>query len=140
MKKLILPLLIAIFLVTGCGSGSQVVKCTMNQDVTGAKMSSNVNVGIKGSKFDYIKMDIDVVVADEYLAYKDVFVSSIESQFTGFESTYGAKVSIKDTDKGVKVTISMDAEEAEKFYGKDSKKLTKKDVIDEFENQGYSCK
>lgn len=140
MKKLILPLLIAIFLVTGCGGGSQVVKCTMSQDSTGAKMSSSVNVGIKNSKFDYIKMEIDVVVDDAYKAYKDMLVSSLESQFEGFESQYGAKVSIKDTEDGAKVTISMNSDEAEKFYGKDSEKLTKKKVIDEFESQGYTCK
>ena len=139
MKKLFLPLLIAIFLATGCGGGSQVVKCTMSQNATGVKINSNVNVGIKNSKFDYIKMENYVVVDDAYKAYKDMFVSSLESQFEGFES-YGAKVSIKDTEDGAKVTISMNSEEAKKFYGKDSKKLTKKKVVDEFESQGYTCK
>lgn len=140
MKKLFLPLLIAIFLVTGCGGGSQVVKCTMSQDMSVAEMKSNLEVGIKNSKFDYIEMEMEVVVDESYKAYKDTLVSSLESQFTGFESLYGAKVNIKDTDDGAKITISMNKAEAEKFYGKDSKKLTKKDVIEEFESQGFTCK
>ena len=33
----------------------------------------------------------------------------------------------------------MNEAEAKKFYGKDSKKITKKDVIEEFEGQGFTC-
>ncbi len=140
MKKLFLPLLIAIFLVTGCGSSSQVVKCTISQDMSGAEMKGSLNVGIKNSEFDYIKMEMEVIVDDSYKSYKDLLVSSLESEFEGYEERYGAKVSIKDTDDGAKVTISMNKDEAEKFYGKDSKKITKKDVIEVFEDQGFTCK
>ena len=103
-------------------------------------MSSDITVSIKNSKFDDMKMEMNVEVDDAYLSYKDMLVSSLESQFSSFESTYGAKVTIKDTEKGAKIIITMNAEQAAKFYGNADEKVTKKDFIDEFEGQGYSCK
>ena len=141
MKKYLSIVLVAIFalVITGCGS-KQTIKCSMSQSTTGYKMTSDIDISLKDSKFDNMNMVINVTIDDSYLSYKDMLVSSLESEFSGFEQAYGAKVSIKDTDKGAKITISMNREEAEKFYGSKAEKITKKEVIEEFEGQGYSCK
>ncbi len=140
MKKLVVTFLLGIIVFTGC-SKNETVKCTMSQEQTGVKINGNLTVELKDKKFDNIELVMDVVIDDAYLSYKDKFISTIESQFTSFESTYGVKPKIDSTDKGAKVTVSMTSAAAEEFYGqKNTKELTRKEVIDTFEQQGYTCK
>ena len=140
MKKIILPMLVALFILTGCGSNSQTVKCSQSTSSFYGKMESNIVVTIKNSKFNNFVMEVNINLDDAYASQKSQFISQLESQYKSFEQQYGAKLSLKETDKGAKITVTMDGKQAEDFYGKDETKVTKKDVIDEFEGQGFSCK
>lgn len=142
MKKVVVLFLFAALVLTGCGSKkSETVKCTISNEMTGVTMNGDLTVEIKDSKFDSIELVMDAVIDDSYLSYKSEMKKSIEKQFASFESSYGVKPKVEETDKGAKVTLSMTSAQAEKFYGAtNNTKLTRKEVIDTFTKQGYTCK
>ena len=46
---------------------------------------------------------------------------------------------VSETEDGVKIEMNMNAKQAEEYYGSNGK-ISKKDVIEEFEKQGFECK
>ena len=71
MKKVVLSLLLAVLILTGCGNkSSETVKCTMSQEMTGVKMNGDLTVKINDGKFSSIDLVIDAVIDDSYLSYR----------------------------------------------------------------------
>ena len=139
MKKYIAILFVAVLFLTGCGKSEKVV-CTMNQTMYGIKMDSELNVYLKDSNFEKIDMTIDIVIPDSLMSRKADLIDALESEYAGFESQYGVKPETKETDKGAKITMKMNKKQAIEFSGSSNTKATKKQVVETFEAQGFSCK
>ena len=139
MKKLVLAGVLSLLVLTGCGKKETVV-CTQSQKVSGVSLDSTVNVYLEGSRFKGLDMQIDIVVPDSMLSYKDTLVKTLEKQYKSFETQYGVTPKTTETDNGAKVTMEMTAEQAKKFSGSKNDKASKKDVIDTFGKQGFECK
>ena len=139
MKKFVAILFVSILFLTGCGKSEKVV-CTTSQTMYGIEMSSELNVYLKDSNFDKMDMTIDIVIPDSLMSRKADLVEALESQYADFETQYGVKPVTKETDKGAKISMNMNKDQAVKFSGSNDTKATKKQVIETFEAQGFSCK
>ncbi len=138
MKKLIIPSLLALVLLTGCGKEETVV-CTNNQTSYGVELNSKLNVKLKNNNFVSIDMTIEAILPESYLSHKQTFIDSFEKQYEGFEEQYGVQPKVSETDTGARIDFEMTAEQAKEFYGNGSTKATRKEVIKEFETQGFTC-
>ena len=138
MKKLLVTSFLAIILLTGCGK-TQKVKCTLDQSSYGIDMNTELIVEIKGENFSKMEMVVEAELPESLLSQKEMFITSLESQYAGFEAEYGVEPKVTETDKGAKVELKMTAKQAEDFYGNVDKKVTRKEVIEEFESQGFTC-
>ena len=139
MKKVLLAGVLSLVVLTGCGK-KETITCTQTQTTMGVTLDAVVKVDLEGNRFKGIDMTIDSILPEKYLDQKDTFVKSFEKQYASFESKYGVKPVVSESDEGVKVTASMSAEQAKKFSGSNDDKATRKDVIDTFGKQGYTCK
>ena len=139
MKKFIIPAALSLILLTGCGKEETVV-CTNNQKSFGVEMNSELNVKLKNSNFVSMEMTIDAVLPENLLSQKETFIKSFEKQYKGFEKKYGVQPVVSETETGAKIEMKMTAEQAKEFYGSDDTKATRKEVIEEFEKQGFECK
>ena len=138
MKKLIIPSLLTLVLLTGCGKEETIV-CTNNQTSYGVELNSTLNVKLKSSQFVSMDMTIEAILPESYLSSKQTFIDSFEKQYEGFEEKYGVQPKVTETDNGAKIDMEMTAEQAKEFYGNGSTKATRKEVIEEFEKQGFTC-
>lgn len=138
MKKVVLTGMLSLLLLTGCGS-TQKVECTMSKKSFGVEMNTVLDVELQGSKFKNLDMTIEAVLPESAMSNKELFIDQLETQYAGFESQYGAQPKVEETDNGAKIKFQMSSEQAEKFYG-NTGKVTKKEVIEEFEKQGFECK
>ena len=138
MKKILLAGILSLVVLTGCGK-KETITCTQTQSMMGVKLEAVVKVDLEGNKFKGIDMVIDAILPEKYLDQKDTFVKSFEKQYANFESKYGVKPVVSESEQGVKVTANMSAEQAKKFSGSNNDKATRKDVIDTFGKQGYTC-
>lgn len=143
MKKLFLAFsLIAVFVLTGCTSkksGNDVV-CTMNEDSSGVSMKSTITMGFKADQLETAKFEMDAKLDDSIKSYASFFVSTLEEQFTDYETQYGVKVNVKESSDGAKIDFTMDRASFEKIYGSSNFSADKKSVIADLESSGYSCK
>lgn len=139
MKKIFFAGLISLLFLTGCGK-TEIINCTQTQKTMGVDMNSVLNIELKGNNLKKINMTIDTILPESYLSKKQVFVDSFTKQYKDFDKTYGVKPEIKETENGVQVSFEMTDDDARKFYGKVNTKTTRKEVIKEFENQGFTCK
>ena len=138
MKKVLLAGVLSLVVLTGCGK-KQTITCTQTQSMMGVNLEAVVKVELNGNKFEGIDMTIDAILPESYLSKKDVFVQSFEKSYADFETKYGVKPVISESDKGVNVKASMSAEQAKKFSGSNNTKTSRKEVIETFTNQGYTC-
>lgn len=138
MKKVLLAGVLSLVVLTGCGK-KETVTCTQTQSMMGVKLEAVVKVDLEGNKFKGIDMVIDAILPEKYLDQKDTFVKSFEKQYANFDKQYGVKPVVSESDQGVRVTANMSAEQAKKFSGSNNDKATRKDVIDTFGKQGYTC-
>ena len=138
MKKVLLAGILSLVVLTGCGK-KETITCTQSQSTMGVKLEAVVKVELEGNKFKGIDMVIDAILPEKYMDQKDTFVKSFEKQYASFESKYGVKPVVSESEQGVKVTANMSAEQAKKFSGSNNDKATRKDVIDTFGKQGYTC-
>lgn len=139
MKKFIIPAALSLILLTGCGKEETVV-CTNNKKTFGVEMNSELNVKLKNSNFVSMEMTINAVLPENLLSQKETFIKSFEKQYQGFETKYGVQPVVSETDTGAKIEMKMTADQAKEFYGSDDTKATRKEVIEEFEKQGFECK
>ena len=138
MKKFIVPAALSLLLLTGCGKEEKVV-CTNNQKSFGVEMNTTLNVELKNNNFVSMDMTIEAILPENLLDQKQTFIDSFEKQYQGFEDEYGVQPKVSETDKGAKIDLEMTAEQAKEFYGSNDTKATRKEVIEEFEKQGFTC-
>lgn len=138
MKKLVLAGVLSLVVLTGCGK-KETITCKQTQTMMGVDLEAVVKVNIEGNRFKSINMTIDAILPEKYMSQKQTFVKSFEKSYASFETKYGVKPVISESDKGVNVKADMTAEQAKKFSGSNNDKATRKDVIDTFTKQGYTC-
>ena len=138
MKKVLLAGILSLVMLTGCGK-KETITCTQSQSMMGVKIEAVMKVSLEGNHFQNIDMQVDAILPESYLDKKDVFVKSFEKSYADYEKKYGVKPSISETDQGVRVTANMTAEQAVKFSGSANTKATRKEVVDTFSKQGYTC-
>lgn len=139
MKKILMASLLSLVILTGCGK-KETITCTQSQSMMGVKLESVVKVDIEGNKFKGLNMEVDAILPESYLSRKQTFIDSFEKQYANFETKYGVKPVVSESDKGVKVEMNMTAEQAKEFSGSKNDKATRKDVIETFGKQGFDCK
>ena len=139
MKKVLIASILSLVVLTGCGK-KETITCTQSQTTMGVKLDAVIKVDLEGNRFKGINMTIDAILPESYMNQKATFVKSFEKQYASFESQYGVKPEVSESDQGVKVTATMTAEQAKKFSGSNNDKATRKDVITTFEKQGDTCK
>ena len=139
MRKVLVAGILSLVVLTGCGK-KQTITCTQSQKTMGIEIEQVIRIDLEGNKFKEINMPIDAILPDTYINRKQTFVTSFEKQYANFESLYGVKPEVSESDKGVKVTANMSAEQAKKFSGSNNTKTSRKEVIETFEKQGYTCK
>jgi len=138
VKKVLLASILSLVVLTGCGK-KEVITCTQTQSMMGVSLEAEMKITLEGNHFKNIDMKVDANLPESYLDKKDVFVKSFEKSYANYEKQYGVKPTISQTDKGVRVTANMTEEQAVKFSGSANTKATKKEVIETFSKQGYTC-
>lgn len=160
LKKIsIIFLLIAVFVLSGCGktvttdgmniekrefgkiteakpkdTGNETITCSAVQEEEMVTMNQDIKLYFKSNVLTSADIIIDAVLDSDYLDYIDSFVSSLKTQFNNFQ--YGKNVEIKKTSRGAKVTYTMDESNFQQQYGSAS---TKSAIINEVEAAGYDC-
>lgn len=145
MKKslfLVVPV-VMIGLLTGCGK-EKVLECDLKETQNGMQMSQNLKATFKGNEVKDITMKMDVVLEEKYKSYSDMFVSSIDSQFTKYKNKKGLTYKTEKSDDGVVVNIYADLDKMSK---EDKEELDLVDTTgsydktkEELEKEGYTCK
>ena len=145
MKKslfLVVPV-VMIGLLTGCGK-EKVLECDLKETQNGMQMSRNLKATFKGNEVKDITMKMDVVLEEKYKSYSDMFVSSIDSQFTKYKNKKGLTYKTEKSDDGVVVNIYADLDKMSK---EDKEELDLVDTTgsydktkEELEKEGYTCK
>ena len=139
MKKAIVASMLALLVLTGCGK-KETVECINTQKSYGVELDSKITVELNNNKFVNLVMTIDAILPESYLAQKQVFISSFEKQYENFKDQYGVQPVVTETETGAQIKMEMSAEQASEFYGSKNNKATRKEVIEEFEGQGFTCK
>ena len=110
-----------------------------DQTVSTVQLNSKVIITLVDSKFDKMDMTIEAVLPENLISSKQTFVDSFETQYASFESQYGVKPVITETDTGILVTIKMNGEQAKKYSGSSNLKTSREEVIKEFEKENFKC-
>lgn len=132
--KLALLLVVALFMVSGCGK-EQTLSCTTEESTSGITMKSSIDVKFKGKKVDDMKVTIDVEYPEGTTAEQnELFSSTLKTQF----ESQGLKS--EDLENGLRLTADKDS----KFFEENDIDLDEKADYDEaketFESMGYTCK
>ena len=138
MKKVLLAGILSLVVLTGCGK-KETITCKQTQTMMGVDLEAVVNVDLENNHFKGIHMTIDAILPEKYMSQKDTFVKSFEKSYASFETKYGVKPVISESDKGVNVTADMSAEQAKKFSGSNNTRTSRKEVVETFTKQGYTC-
>ena len=133
---------VMIGLLTGCGK-EKVLECDLKETQNGMQMSQNLKATFKGNEVKDITMKMDVVLEEKYKSYSDMFVSSIDSQFTKYKNKKGLTYKTEKSDDGVVVNIYADLDKMSK---EDKEELDLVDTTgsydktkEELEKEGYTC-
>lgn len=143
MKKVlfgVIGLVLSLVLLTGCIGKTETITCTYDQTVSTVQLNSKVIITLVDSKFDRMDMTIEAILPENLMSSKQTFIDSFNTQYATFESQYGVKPVISETDTGVLVTISMNGEQAKEYSGSSNLKTSRKEVIESFEKQNFECK
>ena len=138
MKKVLFGVIafaLSLLLLTGCGGKTETITCTYDQTVSTVQLNSKVIITLVDSKFD-----IEAILPENLMSSKKTFLDSFNTQYASFESEYGVKPVITETDTGILVTIKMNGEQAKKYSGSSNLKTSREEVIKEFEKQKFKCK
>ncbi len=139
MKKIIIPGIMLLTLLTGCGK-ERIVTCTNNQNIKDVEINTEIKVKIKNTNFISMDMTVEATLPDSMLNQKQMYVDAFKKQYIEIEDKYGVQPTVTETEKGAKVNFGMTAEQAKKFNGIDDTKTTKEKIIEVYEEQGYTCK
>lgn len=141
----ILLVVLAVFLLAGCGSkkANTVVTCSYTQNQSMFTMTQDVDIDIKDGTISNAKLVNEIVYSDQYVGKYDetVLVDTMKEQFKTYKD-----VDVQPTSTGVIVTINLDTDEFAKLSNMsvDDFKDIKEDDIPELksglESSGYTCK
>lgn len=140
MKKIFYVLFIVLIL-TGCGKSSKVetVDCTLKDKFLYGKKHEQYKIEIKNNKFEKMTQIDEYILDDIYLKDIDVFMEKLTKELDEVVNVYGYEVDYKQTDTGAYVEMTMNAEQANQFFGYDTY-VTKKMLEDGLTEQGFICK
>ncbi|MDD6223827.1 MAG: hypothetical protein PUB18_02375 [bacterium] len=150
MKKLKLFTLaiIAILVITGCGSEKKLT-CTNNKDSNGLKMDQEIVMKFKDKKVNYIQMTIDAKATNDTIKNNwDMFATQLESQYKETKED-GINLTVKNDKKNYSYKISLEvdltkaSEASLKKHSLDNianKNSSIEDVKKEAEKSGFTCK
>lgn len=134
---------IMILFSTGCKK-ERVLECTRNEEQSGIQMNETVKITFKGNNVENVNSSVDAVLGDTYKNYKNLFITTIESQFKNYKDLKGVDIKVSDTDDTVTATLNadlnkMDDDAKNKFNIVDTKANYEK-TKESLEKQNYSCK
>ena len=134
---------IMILFSTGCKK-ERVLECTKNEEQSGIQMNETVKITFKGNNVENVNSSVDAVLGDTYKNYKNLFITTIESQFKNYKDLKGVDIKVSDTDDTVTATLNADLNKMDdaaknKFNIVDTKANYEK-TKESLEKQNYSCK
>ena len=134
---------IMILFSTGCKK-ERVLECTKTEEQSGIQMNETVKITFKGNNVENVNSSVDAVLGDTYKNYKNLFITTIESQFKNYKDLKGVDIKVSDTDDTVTATLNadlnkMDDDAKNKFNIVDTKANYEK-TKESLEKQNYSCK
>ena len=130
---------LSLLVLTGCGKKENVV-CTMNAKMNGVTVDTTANIYLNGSKFAGMNVEYDIILPESLQNNKQTAISMLEKTYKSYGEKVGATMETTETEKGAKVTLNMTADQAKKYIGSKNAKVTKKELVKEFEKQGFECK
>lgn len=125
MKKigLLLGTCAFVFALTGCGSKSSKLVCTMTQEQSGVGEMTATTTTHFGSDGNATKVDMEMVFKTD----------SKEKASTIYESMKSSYDNVKKDGKSIIIKESVEPTE-------DDEKVTRKEAKETFEEEGYTCK
>lgn len=120
-------------------SANQKMVCRQSKSMMGMDISAVVDVTLEDNQFRGFTMTIDTNLPEEYMAQKQTFAESFRKGYEDFEEKYGVNPNVFETEKGIRVTAEMTAEQAQKYLATDTLMTTKDDLLKIFAEQGYTC-
>ena len=123
-------MLLILFSLTGCGNK---LIATRETEGTVMEMKEKIEFSFKGDKVNKVKRTCifeDKEAAESMKALLDLGISMLEEQIKDCE--------IKQS--GKKVTMELDAEAFMKLLGKDIKELSREELKEQLEEEGYKVK
>ena len=137
-------LALVLVLVSGCGSKSNVLTCTMKEEESGMKMTSTAKMTFDKDKATKINLVMSVDLDDSMKNYVKLMATSLESQFSELKDKKGVTLKTNTKDSNVTVTIDADLTKMDKA-AKDALDLdgtdgNMKDAKKALEKAGYKCK
>ena len=143
-KKLMMSLLlISVFVMTGCGAEEKVLECTNESDQGFMTMVENEKVVFKGESVIEYSEDVDIVVNELYMDYKDDYIAILKEEFAKFENMKGVTFTMNETDEGLKVSLKAVIADVED-ENLDDLQLARTASYDETlklrNENGYTCK
>jgi len=140
MKKIIFVFFMMLIL-TGCGKNSKVetVDCTLKDNFLYGRQHEQYIVDIKNNKIEKMVQIDEYFLDDIYLSDIDVFIEKLTKEVNDIERVYGYDVDFEETKTGAIVKMTMNADEANEFFGYDTY-VTKERLINGLSEQGFICK
>lgn len=130
--KLALLLVVALFMVSGCGKEKELV-CNTSLTQSGITIEQDVKVKMKGNKVEDVKFDMLVKYPE---GYTDEQKNTLYETYKAQESTLD--MTAEKADNGVKLTAGKDSKYLEDVDF--DSKIKYDDLKKEYEKKGYTCK
>lgn len=145
--KLLLFSLIAIVLLTGCGT--KTLTCTMTEEDSGLSMEQQIIAEFKNNEVQKLKISVDSIATNDLIKENwDIFAEALSSEFEPTEKE-GIKITTENNKEkySYKVSMEFDLTKANKEdlseYDVDdiaNEKSRLEDVKKAAEESGYTCK
>ena len=151
MKKKLLVLLVAVFILAGCGTKEETVTCTMQEADENMTMDAKIKYVIKDAKVYSADLEI-VVAANSDELDLDAFKQSYEELFANMKGAKGITYSseVKDEKYDFKMNIiysKLIETEVDGFSNYEKEIISDRDVKivsaqltkENLEAEGYTC-
>ena len=136
MKKIII--LLTALVLTGCKINR--VECNKTEIENEIEIQKTITTELKTNKIVNMKIETETMIPEKYINQKDIISNIIKEQYNQIEETYNIKPEITEKETGTKIEFEMNEEQIKEFYNSKSVVTTTKEIIEEFENQGFTCK
>lgn len=139
MKKILLVGVLSLVVITGCGK-KQTITCTNEKKYPLYQVNTSLKIKLEGNQFSSMDMTMDAILSDTVLSKKEEFNKKFEEEYAKFATKFGVDPKVSEIDKGTRIELNMTAQQAKEFSGSKNTKTSKKEVIETFEKQGFTCK